>query len=312
MNALRQNPFLSGLILLTVVLCGVLGYLASGALTSYRAAMDSYTQAVQKLQQLQNRVPFPNEENVRKAEGLRDEYQKKLVALKDSLALHQTPLVASVAPQEFQDALRATVNEIVAKAEAAHVKLPENFYLGFDEYRDRTPSDKAAPQLSRQLGIISGIVGELIGANPESPMVKSIDSLARPQLPEERGEAPSATGLRKMPVSVGFTAEQGKLRILLNSLLKTPQFLIIRAMSLKNSNLQGPPVGHGAEGGANPGAGSPTQTAGAAANPGAQPAATGRPGSLNVILGREFVSTDLSLEIVDFQLGAPAAPATKK
>lgn len=291
MKVLRDNPFLTGVILLTVIGCGALGFLASGAMTRNQEARDAYSQAVQKLQQLQNRVPFPNEANVHKAEALREAFKQRLTSLEAALAKYQTPINPAITPQEFQDTLRATVNRVASKAEEAGVKLPENFYLGFDQYRDNLPLEKAAPQLAWQLEILSGLVENLIGPSAENPVVRSIDALARAPLPiENSGEAKAAGGLRKLPFQISFTAEQGKFRMAFNDFLKTPQFLIVRSLSVRNSNLQGPPVTHT---GSQVPAGQDTP-----------PASSASPTALNVILGREVVSVDMHFEIVDFQLAA--------
>ncbi len=291
MKVLRDNPFLTGVILLTVIGCGALGFLASGAMTRNQEARDAYGQAVQKLQQLQNRVPFPNEANVHKAEALREAFKQRLTSLEAALAKYQTPINPAITPQEFQDTLRATVNRVASKAEEAGVKLPENFYLGFDQYRDNLPLEKAAPQLAWQLEILSGLVENLIGPSAENPVVRSIDALARAPLPiENSGEAKAAGDLRKLPFQISFTAEQGKFRMAFNDFLKNPQFLIVRSLSVRNSNLQGPPVTHT---GSQVPAGQETS-----------PASPASPTALNVILGREVVSVDMHFEIVDFQLAA--------
>jgi hypothetical protein len=302
MKILQENPFLAGLVLVVVAGCAVMGFfLAKGAATFGETTME-YDQAVQRLHSLQNRVPFPDEANVAKAAGLRDAFAASLENLRAQFAALQRPLDPSITPQEFQDNLRATVNSLEERARAAKVPLPDDFYLGFDQYRDSLPSDTAAPHLARQLDFIAGIVGDLIGANPESPGVRSIDSLVRTTLPVEesrankpRGEEPDAPAdPSKLPFVIGFTAEQGKFRIALNALLKSDQFLIVRSLQIENSNPQGPPVARPADESVE------TLFGGEAEN-----SAPGTGGSLNVLLGRELVKVQMRIEMVDFHFPVP-------
>ncbi len=300
MNALKENPFIAAVVLIVVVGCGVLAFFASGAFTTYQDTMAAYTQAVQKLQGLQNKVPFPNEANIKSAEALRDGYLEKLAGLKSQLAALQVPREEGVSPQQFQDTLRSTVNAVVSRAEAAKVALPEGFYLGFNEYKDNLPSERAAPELARQLTIITRVVEDLIGPNPENPGVKSVDSLERAPLRVETGAGnqpadAAKSALEVQPFVIGFTAEQGKFRIAFNNLLKNPQFLIMRSLAITNSKTEGPPVASTAD--ASPAAPSPFD---------GTPATAQESTSLNVLLGREVLQVTAALEIIHFPIATPA------
>ncbi len=307
MNVLKENPFIAAVIVVIVAGCGALAFFASGAFTTYQETMAAYTQAVQKLQGLQNKVPFPNEANIKQAEVLRDAYLEKLASLKTQLGALQVPREEGVSPQQFQDTLRSTVNAVVARAEAAKVLLPEGFYLGFNEYKDNLPTEKAAPELARQLTIITRIVEDLIGPNPENPGVKSIDSLERTPLRVESGAGSPAAGAAKddpqsaievQPFMIGFTAEQGKFRIAFNNLLKNPQFLILRSLAITNSKTEGPPV-------APPSDASATSTLPFQSTEAAPKEGT----SLNVLLGREVLQVNAALEIIHFPVAAAAPGA---
>ncbi|MEX1117552.1 MAG: Amuc_1100 family pilus-like protein [Terrimicrobiaceae bacterium] len=307
MNALKENPFIAAVIVIVVIGCGVLAFFANGAMTTYQETMAAYTQAVQKLQGLQNKIPFPNEANIKSAEALRDGYQARLAGLKSQLGTLQVPKEEGVSPQQFQDTLRSTVNAVVSRADAAKVELPEGFYLGFNEYKDNLPSEKAAPELARQLTIITRIIEDFIGPNPENPGVKSIDSLERTPLRVESGAATPPAGATKeepkaalevQPFVVAFTAEQGKFRIALNNLLKNPQFLIIRSLAITNSKTEGPPVAAAADAPASPSLFESTGSPSAEAT------------SLNVLLGREVLQVKAALEIIHFPVPASAPAGT--
>ena len=301
MNALKENPFITAVILVVVAGCGVLAFFGSGAFTTYQDTMAAYTQAVQKLQGLQNKVPFPDEANIKSAEALRDGYQEKLAGLKTQLGALQVLKEDGVSPQQFQDTLRSTVNAVVSRAEVAKVQLPEGFYLGFNDYKDNLPTERAAPELARQLTVITRIVEDLIGPNPENPGVKSIDALERTPLHVESGPGSPAKSpedsnpqIQVQSIMVGFTAEQGKFRIAFNNLLKNPQFLILRSLSITNSKTEGPPVAAAADSSAPASPFESTEVTSKAA------------ASLNVLLGREVLQVNAALEIIHFPVPASA------
>lgn len=301
MNWFKENPFLAGLTVITLAVAGVLGYLIFQSLTAYSASSEAYTAAVAKLHTLQNKVPFPSEANLKAVTAGLDNYSDRIQALQAQLAKMKVPLDEKITPQQFQDGLRAAVNDIRSKAEAGGVGLPANFYFGFDQYQAQVPSEQAAPALFRQFRVIQSIITRLVDFK-----VASVDSIVRPPLPEEAGtqsagqKKPDAQEpvLKRFPFDISFTAEQGKFRVAFNSLLGSEQFLIVRSLGIQNTNPQAPSKNAGVAG----------------SQPASDPfssATDGKAGgvdkkSLKVILGRELVKATLHLEMLDF--AEPAAP----
>ena len=290
MNWLKENPFLAGLGIVTAIIVGALTYMAWSASDQYNVTLAAYNESVQKLHGLQNRAPFPNKENYDKLQAIEKDYKGELTALKAKLAKMEIPLKPDIKPQQFQDELRVAVDDIAKKAAAAGVNIPKDFYLGFGQYINSPPSDRATPGLDRQLTVISQLVNHLIDYK-----VQSIDSLERKALPEEASGnvKPSGSLVERFPFEVSFTAEQSRFRVAFNSLLSADQFLLVRALAIQNTNQEGPPTEQ------------PQSTGGAA-----QPAAPGEDkakGNLNVILGRELVKVTLRLEMIHFADTTPEA-----
>src|SRR6202000_1582724 len=88
------------------------------------------------------------------------ELEKKLAAMKIT--------VPPIAPAQFQDKLKASVDDYVAKAKKAGMTLPEKFYLGFERYQSEPPSQEAAPLLSAELEAMRIVLDEL----PKSGVTK--------------------------------------------------------------------------------------------------------------------------------------------
>lgn len=289
MKWIQENSFLAGLAAITLVGIGIQLYFVNTAVARYEETSAAYVDSVQKLQALQNRSPFPHEENLKKAEALAEEFKSELLALRTQLAAMEAPLNPSVTPQQFIDDLRGRVDAVLAKAAQAEVTLPDGFYLGFDQYSNKLPDDKAAPALARQLFVIDKLVNRLIDFK-----VKAIDGLARRPLPEEQAtEKPEPTKiLQRYVIDLAFTSEQSKFRAAFNSLLNAEDFIIVRAVSVQNSNPVGPAIAQGEKF--------------PATSPEASPAVEKTGDRLEVILGQELVKVTTQIEILDFE--KPEAP----
>ncbi|MBE2203125.1 MAG: hypothetical protein IAE94_02120 [Chthoniobacterales bacterium] len=293
MNWFKDNPFLAGIFAVSLIAAGALGFLIFSSFTAYTASSEAYTAAVTKLHALQNKVPFPNDANLKAVQAGLADYSAGIANLRAQLAKMEIPLDEKITPQQFQDGLRTAVNDIRVKAEANNVKLPPNFYFGFDQYQTQVPGEQAAPYLNRQFLVIQSIIVRLVDFK-----VASIEGVVRKPLPQESGAAPAAQKkaaaaepvLSRYPFEISFAAEQAKFRVAFNSLLGADQFLIVRSVGIENSSPLAPPKKEGEPAGA--AAVPPTSVGGVA--PGNDPA------SLQVILGRETLKISLHLEMLDF------------
>jgi hypothetical protein len=299
MNWFKENPFLAGILAVAIVGSAVFGYLIVQSATALSASSAAYNEAVNKLHALQNKVPFPSAENLKAIQENFAEHTAQIDGFRKQLAKMELPLDQTITPQQFQDGLRAAVNEIRTRAEENHVELPANFYFGFDQYQTQVPSEQAAPFLQRQFLVIRSLISRLVDYK-----VTAIVGVTRAPLPQESGPTagrpnkPDASDpvLQRFPFAVSFNAEQGKFRVAFNSLLGSEQFLIVRSVAVENSSPQAP-AKRGME------AASPSRanasTAGDAAN---------SEDGLQVILGREILKVTMELEMLDFAEPVAAKP----
>ena len=295
MNWFKENPFLSGLLAVTLLASGTLGYFLYQSWASYGEVVDAYTLAVDKLHKLQNKVPYPSDANLKAVKSGLDDYREKIDGLRAKLSKMELPLDEKVSPQMFQDNLRVAVDGIKEKAAANGVKLPEKFYLGFEKYQAEPPAALAAPHLNREMRVIESFVYRLVDYK-----VRSINELKRQPLPQEVVVVQSAGNARQQnpvdaklsqvllryPFEISFTAEQSKFRVAFNDLLGSAQFIIVRTMSITNTSPVSPTI-----------AGKSEELA--SRNP-LNPAAAQPDNGIKIIFGREQVEAKLNLEILDF------------
>ena len=157
MSWVSENKFLTGFGAVMLVGVGTLGTLTYLAMDKYDAAASAFDTANAQLKRLHDSKP-----------GLKDSSLKDLLAQKqemtDKISTFQQELKTRVLPMEtiskaaFQDKLKETVAQISAKAAAANVERPKDFYLGFGKYQSSPPDDKATPALARELRAIEMVL----------------------------------------------------------------------------------------------------------------------------------------------------------
>src|SRR5256885_11888297 len=170
---------------------------AIGSLLSTRggwaASSTGCTTAKPKLTRLERLAPYPSADNLRKMKAHAEDYSTALAKLKDELKTGIAP-AQPMAPNEFQSHLRIALNAIADKARANKVKLPDKFYLGFDDFVSALPSEAAAPALGQELAEIEWLMNGLLDAH-----VDALTVFRRTPLPEENN--PSAAGTRATPAT---------------------------------------------------------------------------------------------------------------
>jgi hypothetical protein len=262
------------------------------ARSTYEEAFARFEQAASEKNRLEHLDPFPNQENYRNMQNLIGVYKLALDEFKKEIQAHILP-EAPLAPNEFQSRLRQALIATAEKARFNRVKLPDKFFLGFDDFAVGLPNTAAAPLLGQELSQIQLLLNILIDAR-----VDSVAELRRSSLPEERGTAamPTTTGrqtstqpasasamIQRNIVDLTFTAAPLAARKVLNQIASAnDQFFIIRTLHVRNQQEKGP---------AREGQGRATSV---------QPTSTKQPGALNFIVGNEHIEVSARIEIVGF------------
>jgi hypothetical protein len=272
----RENRFLGTfLVLFGVATLGAFWFLFT-AKQDWKEASSRFSKSAAELNRLERLAPYPSGENLRKMKAHAENYSSALNKLRDELKIRVTP-VTPMAPHEFQSHLRLAMTAIADKARATRVRLPDKFYLGFEEFSSALPSEVAAPLLRQELGQIEWLLNSLLDAR-----VEAVTAFRRMPLPE-RGELPAgATSLERNVVETTFLSTPSAARKLVNQIAgANEQFCIIRLLHVRNEKEKGPP----------------REVAGETAAAPVKPA----PGTaLNFIVGNERIETTARIEMVRF------------
>src|SRR5438132_5118221 len=301
MNWFRENPFWSAFITIAggaLLLAAALLWWTKG---SYEDAMAKYRESAAEQTRLESGNPYPSAANVAKMKTYLDNYKATLDKLKAELKTRMLT-EAPLAPNEFQTRLRRAIIHTAENARNNRVKLPANFFLGFDEFVSSLPSPEEAPALGQELSQVQLLLNTIIEArvdaitafhrvsHPGTATKTSPAPAATPRTPSKPSPGPKLIEQRTVEFAISASPAAGR-RVINQISADNEQFFIIRAIYIKNQKDKGPPREN-----AGPTAPIPPP------NPtGAAPAATPA-GPLNFIVGNEHIDLSARVELVNFRL----------
>src|SRR6266516_3598075 len=194
MNWFRENPFWSAFI----AIAGGALLLAAGFLWwtkgSYEDAMAKYRESAAEQTRLESGNPYPSAVNVGKMKTYLDNYKTALDKLKAELKTRMLT-EAPLAPNEFQTRLRQAIIRTAENARNNRVKLPANFFLGFDEFVSSLPTPEEAPALGQELSQVQLLLKTIIEARVDA--ITAFHRIAHP------GTATAATPTGPLNFIVG-------------------------------------------------------------------------------------------------------------
>ncbi len=295
MTWFRENRFLGiFLVALAVATLGALIFLWS-ARSSFNDARAQFEQSATELNRLQRLTPFPNDANLKKVKTQSQDYASDLNKLKEELRTRVLPQVP-LAPNEFQSRLRQAIAAVTERARTNKVRLPENFFLGFEEFASSLPDTAAAPLLGQQLAQAELLVNTLLEAHveaitafrrvpPNESLLPAPATPAATPAPAKKGPtaASAAPTVERSTVEASFVAPANAVRRVLNQISTLrEQFYVMRTLHVLNEKDKGP------------------ARESATATP-AAPAPTPGPNSaLNFIVGNEKVQVAARIEMLRF------------
>ena len=299
MNWFRENPFWSAFI----AIAGGAFLLAAGFLWwtkgSYEDAMAKYRESAAEQTRLESGNPYPSAANVGKMETYLDNYKAALDKLKAELKTRMLT-EAPLAPNEFQTHLRQAIIRTSENARSNRVKLPANFFLGFDEFVSSLPSPEDAPALGQELSQVQLLLNTIIEARVDA--ITAFRRISRPGIATAAVPTPAATPrtpskpsaklIEERTVEFAISASPTAGRRVINQIsAANDQFFIIRAIHVKNQKDKGPS----------------RENAGLAAtvpppNPAGAATAATPAGPLNFIVGNEHIDLSARVELVNFRM----------
>lgn len=244
MDWFKRDVFTNSLAVVTALLLLGAVYYALSSQASLAEETEKYNSQVAALSRLWSARPFPNEENLSRVSDELEETKKLLDQLASLVAEQSAPINSSLSPQQFQDSLTAKVGELTKQAKLSGTILPEDFYLGFGEYRTQPPSADAAPLLGQQLESIANIALLITKAG-----AIQITAINRERLPVEAGataieggnENDQSAAVTIAPFDIAFVSNQTVFRSATAAVINATPMVFVRLVSVANSQPVPPP-----------------------------------------------------------------------
>ena len=233
MNFLKSNPFVSALAGITILVCGVLFFLASKGGAKYDKAKAGFDKSYAAVQLSESIPLYPKDEDrdgKRKALG---EYRESISELSSLFDKYRPGDIENNSPQGFANSLKKASEETSKALESASCELPDKFFLGFEVYSGKLANKSATGVLGYQLNGIKHALLGLAGARP-SELIK----IHREPIPEERNEKfkPGPNDIaRNFAVEMTFRGSEASARQFISYLGETdPYYYVVRCVKIIN------------------------------------------------------------------------------
>lgn len=249
------------------------GVLLVLALVFLGLEVSKYNKAKRVLETSENRLhafyksnPFPSDENVEQLRINTRVATKAFNALNSDLRVDQVDPPKALDRSGFMNQFAATKTRLVDEASLVDAKLPDDFWFGFDRYREKLPKDaKDAPRLAMQLRMIDALCRMLYQSR-----IKELRTVRREEFeadptgggdrsrfgPASRGGGadPEDRSLEdvgligpgelfgRMHFVLEFTASEGSLLDILNQMAACRMFTVVTRLAMVNQKAALEPV----------------------------------------------------------------------
>lgn len=233
MSWIKDNKFVVGLTGGTLVGVVLLYVVGSKGQAGYEASKADYQSASAEVEGYGRMSLSPKPENRDSKKKALDEYRQDLESLQSSFDAYRPKELKNVSPQDFTNHLKAVNDELRAAFKESGIKLPDQFFCGFEGYKSSIANGKATGILEYQLAGIK----ELMLALAKS-RASELKNLHRPPLIEETGgdyTAQDKDVARPLSLEIAFVAPEKSAREFLSAVTRMDgKFAVIRTIRITN------------------------------------------------------------------------------
>jgi hypothetical protein len=238
MSWIQENKFLVALGGATLAGLIALYFVGAHGAGGYADAKEQFDAAAADASGFERLSLYPKKENANMKDKALKDYRASLEAFQEKFAPYRPADLKNISPQEFADHLLAANKEVRKAFEDAGATLPEQFFVGFEDYKSKLASPNSTGLLNYQLEAIKSLLLELAKTKPAE-----LRNLFRPAIPEESGgsfDSKDAVA-RQFPLEITFTGPEKSVRNYLSAIMKLEnQFVVVRSLRIKNEKKDPP------------------------------------------------------------------------
>lgn len=239
MSWIKDHTFAIALGGVTLAAAGALFVTASKGGSKYEEAKTEFDTAVEEARSFESLALYPQAENRDGKQKALDDYRKSLESLQQAFDKFRPGEIKNISPQDFTNHLIAVNDELRDTFGKAGTQLPDDFFCGFENYKDALARGNATGMLDYQLVGIRAVLMALAASGPSE-----LKNLYRSPLTEEEGVEFKATDgqiARALPMEITFRANEKSLRTFLTALSKLDKhYAVIRTIRITNAKKEPP------------------------------------------------------------------------
>ncbi len=233
MNWIKQNPFLSGLLGGTLVICGLLSIVAMKGESKYQDTKTRFETAFREVNKSEKLPLYPIAQNRQAKIKALDDYSGSIDKLREFHSKFQTDPKANISTQEFTGYIKAANEEVVNAFKAAESKLPDDFFMGFNAYRSELAKSGSTALLDYQLKAVKHLLLGMAEARPTQ-----LTRIYRKKIVEEDDgiyEPAQDDVAREFSYEIVFKGSEASVRDFINKFHdKESYYYVIRSMRIEN------------------------------------------------------------------------------
>jgi hypothetical protein len=233
MNWIKQNTFLSALLGITFVLCALLTFVALKGGTKYQNAKNDYDSAFQAVSKMERLPLYPTASNRDAKKKALDDYRESIEEFRGFYEKYRVTELENISTQKFTENLIAANQEVEAAFTGAGSKLPDDFLMGFEVYRNQLAKSGSTALLNYQLQAVRHLLLGLAESRPTG-----LIRFYREKIPEENDTAYPLREdevARKFSYEISIKGSEASVRDFLSKLGDTKShYYVIRSIRINN------------------------------------------------------------------------------
>lgn len=234
MNWIKDNPFLSALLGVTIGLSAVFAFVGIKGGSKFDAAKASFDEAFAAVQKSEGLPLYPHKDNVTAKKKALDDHRKSIDEMREDYKTFMIdPEAPPITTQQFTSNLLKAVKEVEDAFAASESKLPEGFFLGFEAYRGELAKSGSTTMLDYQLKAVKHLLLGLAESRPTA-----LIRIYRDRISEE-SDQPYVAGenevARKFGYEIAVRGSEESIRHFISKLgEKKSFFYVIRSIRINN------------------------------------------------------------------------------
>jgi len=235
MNWIKQNAFLFGLSIATLVIAAALWVFGNSSASRYEESLGQYETAFDEASRFEKLDPYPNAEHLAGKKLAVEAYGEATEELQKAFGPYRPGELEKISVQGFSSAVKEA-NRETRDAFGPNAEIPDDYFCGFKKYKTALPPGNATGILNYQLNVTKKIMLKLADSG-----VTELVSLHRPELPEESDKSfkiEDEKVARALPLEIVFKGRESAVRDFLSSLANDKEhFLVVRSIRISNEKL---------------------------------------------------------------------------